>query len=147
MSDADPAPAPATTDSNTTSKPSPAAFSLDSITSMIGNKNKTPEGDPPTEGPNILPTNPPTDTTPPEGDNSAPPGIHAIPPPKKEISPQEMIMSFLFIVFCCVGIYFGLTLGMSEGRGYLLFIQSFGPWIRSWFTSRHTLASVYDVKK
>ena len=141
MSDADPA--PATTDSNTTSKP--ATFSLDSIKAMAGGVK--PDLAPKTEGPDVLPTNPPTDTTPPPGDNSAPPGIPVIPPPKKEISPQEMFMSFLFIVFCVVGIYFGLTLGMSEGRGYLLFIQSFGPWIRSWFTSRHALPSVYDVKK
>jgi hypothetical protein len=141
MSDADPT--PAASDSKTTSKP--ASFSLDSLKAMAGGVK--PDVAPKTEGPDVLPTNPPTDTTPPPGDNSAPPPIHGIPPPKKEISPQEMFMSFLFILFSAVGIYFGITLGMSEGHGYLLFIQSFGPWIRSWFTSRHALSSVYDVKK
>jgi len=139
----DPDPTPAASDSKTTSKP--ASFSLDSLKAMAGGVK--PDVAPKTEGPDVLPTNPPTDTTPPPGDNSAPPPIHGIPPPKKEISPQELFMGFLFILFSVAGIYFGLTLGMTEGRGYLLFVQSFGPWIRSWFTSRHALPTPYDIKK
>lgn len=142
----DPDPAPGTTDSNTTSQPAPASFSMDSLKSMISKKNTTEGGQPPKEGANVLPTNPPTDTTPPPGDNSAPPGIPVIPPPKKELSPQEMLMGFLFLVLSIIGIYFGWTLGIQEGRGYLLFIQSFGPWIRSWFTARTTQASAYITK-
>lgn len=142
-----PDPAPATTDTKTTTS-LPASLSLDSLKSMM--PGSTPAAPPPNtkEGPNILPTNPPTDTTPPEGDNSAPPPVKGdIPPPKKELTLQEILMGVLFLVLCVVGIYFGLTLGIEEGHGYLLFIQSFGPWIRSWFTSRHALPSVYDIKK
>lgn len=144
----DPDPAPGTTDSNTTSKPAPTSLSLESLKSMITQKNTTTDGSSPKEGPNILPTNPPADTSPAPGDNSAPQAIDSAPPPKgKELTPQEMMMGFLFLVLSVIGIYFGWTLGIQHGRGYLLFVQSFGPWIRSWFTSRHALPSVYDVKK
>jgi hypothetical protein len=140
-----PDPAPATTDSNTTSKPAPT-ISLDSLKAMIPGTSAAPSK-PVGEGPDILPSNPQTDTTPPPGDNSAPPPIPVIPAPKKEISLQEILMGILFLVLSVAGIYFGFTLGLEEGRGYLLFVQSFGPWIRGWFTSRHATPSVYDIKK
>ena len=87
-------------------------------------------------GPVLAPSSNPTPATPtPAGDNSPPPAItNATPATKKEgITFQQFFISILFLVLTGAAIYYGWTLGQLEGRGYLLYVQSFGSWLRSWF--------------
>jgi hypothetical protein len=88
------------------------------------------------EGPIIdYPAQPVVNPPPPSGDNSPPPAItNATPATKKEgITFQQFFISILFLVLTGAAIYYGWTLGQLEGRGYLLYVQSFGSWLRSWF--------------
>lgn len=79
-------------------------------------------------------TTPSTIAAPPVVDNSAPPGVVVTPPTKKEgVSIQDFIVTILGLVFMGYGIYYGWILGQQKGREYLLYMQSFGPWLRSWF--------------
>jgi hypothetical protein len=71
----------------------------------------------------------------PMGNNSPPSGISQTPAPKKEgISFQDLIMSIFYLIFTGYAIYYGWTLGQMHGREYLIYVQSFGLWLRSWFT-------------
>ena len=72
---------------------------------------------------------------PPPVDNSAPPGIKCpTPETKKEgITFEQFFISILFLVLTGLAVFYGWTLGQSEGRVYLLYVQSFGTWLRSWF--------------
>jgi hypothetical protein len=90
----------------------------------------------PREGPIPAPssTEPVVIPSPPKGDNSAPPSITPTPETKKEgITFQQFFIGILFLVLTGFAIFYGWILGQSEGRGYLLYIQSFGAWLRSWF--------------
>lgn len=72
---------------------------------------------------------------PPSGNNSAPPPLTSTPPTKKEgMTLQDLILSILYLVFTGYAIYYGWVLGQTRGREYLLYVQSYGPWLRSWFT-------------
>ena len=112
----------------------PAAATSSSIpasvlSSLLQSKNTQ-------EGPQPAPGSTPTPVIPtPSGDNSAPPPITNTTPPTKPNAPSltVIISSILFFVLAGVAIYYGWTLGTQKGRDYLLFIQSFGPWLRSFF--------------
>jgi hypothetical protein len=87
------------------------------------------------EGPIPAPTNLPSPTIyNPFGDNSAPPAIqNPTPPTKNEVDFVKIFSTILYFIFSGIAIYYGWTLGQKEGREYLLYVQSFGPWLRSWF--------------
>jgi hypothetical protein len=120
----DPQPVNTTTPipSGDTSSGTPAAATLSSIPFSLGPQ--------PATGP--APTQP---VTQPVGNNSAPPAITNPTPATKPTGPNiaEVIGFILFVILSGFGIYYGWVLGMQKGREYLLFIQSFGPWLRSWF--------------
>lgn len=89
------------------------------------------------EGPIPAPQGPPVVIPPPPpGNNSPPPPIQSTPPTKKEgISFKTLVLGILKIIFTLYAIYYGWILGQQHGREYLLYVQSYGPWLRSWFTS------------
>ena len=87
-------------------------------------------------GPQPAPSSTPTLNEPqPKGDNSAPPPITNPTSPTKPNTPSlaTIIGTILFFVLGGYGIYYGWIMGMQKGREYLLFVQSFGPWLRSFF--------------
>lgn len=136
------APDPASNDQDqSTSKPAPA-FDLSTLSSMIPGQQKVSDNvsdtpDPPPEGPIIVNTNPQPDLSPPEGDNGAPRArLRDLEPPPEPIDFQNILMNILFLIVCGFAIYYGWGFGQEFGRGYLLYWQSWGPWWRSWFTSR-----------
>lgn len=71
----------------------------------------------------------------PKVDNSAPPPIlSTTPPTKKEgISFQDLIITIFYLIFTGYAIYYGWVFGQQKGRDYLLYVQSIGTWLRSWF--------------
>jgi len=70
----------------------------------------------------------------PKGNNSPPPSTSQTPPTKKEgMSFQDLIVSIFYLVFTGYAIYYGWILGQRHGREYLMYVQTFGPWLRSWF--------------
>lgn len=70
----------------------------------------------------------------PKGDNGAPPAIlNVTPPTKKEGFLKEFVLGILYLVFTGYAIYYGWMYGQQKGREYLLYLQSWGPWLRSWF--------------
>lgn len=88
----------------------------------------------PKEGPIPAPTTPTPPIIEPTGDNGPPPAITSTPPTKKEGFLKEMVLMILYIYFTGIAIYYGWTYGQQTGRDYLLYVQSWGPWLRSWFT-------------
>ena len=134
-------PAPANTPDPTVGTPATIDVAA-SLNSLMPGQQKVPPKvpdtpPPPAEGPVIVMPNPPTDTTPPPGDNGAPPARPPnIPPPNNSISFQDVFINILFVVLCVIGGYYGWAMGQEYARSYLLYVQSYGPWIRSWFTSR-----------
>ena len=85
-------------------------------------------------GPIPGPSTPPSQAVPkPAGDNSAPPAIlNPTPATKNEIPLSQIIGGFVFLILAGFAIMYGWALGQTQGRSYLLYIQSFGTWIRSW---------------
>ena len=71
----------------------------------------------------------------PTGNNSAPPPIlSTTPPTKKEgTSFQDLIITIFYLIFTGYAIYYGWVFGQQKGRDYLLYVQSIGAWLRSWF--------------
>lgn len=89
------------------------------------------------EGPIPAPSTTPAVTIPssPAGNNSAPPGVSPTPPTKKEgITFHSLVVSIVSLIFMGYAIYYGWIMGQQHGQEYLLYVQSFGPWLRSWFT-------------
>jgi hypothetical protein len=71
---------------------------------------------------------------PPKGNNSPPTATSETPATKKEgISFQDFVVSIFYLIFTGYAIYYGWTLGLRHGREYLMYVQSYGPWLRSWF--------------
>ena len=114
------------------SNPAPAAQTLpppDSSTPQTkadsaDNSPKTPE------------TAPRESTPPPTSDkNSAPPPHEDTTPPTKNdpIPLSQIVGGFVFMILAGFAIYYGWILGQFQGRQYLLYVQSFGPWLRSFF--------------
>jgi hypothetical protein len=64
--------------------------------------------------------------------NSAPPPIeHPTPETKNDPIPfSQIVGGFVFIILAYFAIYYGWVLGQFQGREYLLYVQSFGPWVR-----------------
>jgi hypothetical protein len=79
----------------------------------------------------------PADLSTQKKDNSAPPPIeNPTPPTKNDPVPfSQIVGSFVFMILAGFAIYYGWILGQSQGRAYLLYIQSFGPWLRSFFVT------------
>lgn len=91
----------------------------------------------PVEGPIPAPSSgaPVIIPPPPPGNNSPPPLIISTPPTKKEgFNFKDLIVSILYLVFTGYAIYYGWFMGQQHAREYLLYVQSYGPWLRSWFT-------------
>lgn len=64
--------------------------------------------------------------------NSAPPPItNPTPPTKNDPIPfSQIVGGFVFMILAYFAIYYGWVLGQFQGREYLLYVQSFGPWVR-----------------
>ena len=137
-----PDPAPATTDDPTVGTPAPTPDVASALNSLMPGQQEVPEKipdtpPPPAEGPIIVTPNPPM-VTHPLGKNGAPPRRMPDPePPAEPVSLQKIAINILFVILCGFGIYYGWTMGQEFGVTYLLYVQSWGPWLRSWITARH----------
>jgi hypothetical protein len=89
----------------------------------------------PAEGPIPAPSGPAVVIpAPPSGDNSAPPALTTTPKTQKSgIAFKDLLLGIFYFIFTAYAIYYGWILGQQKGREYLLYIQSFGPWVRSFF--------------
>ena len=88
------------------------------------------------EGPIPAPSGTPTPDQPiSTGNNSPPPAItNPTPETKNDPIPLSQIVSgFVFIILAGFAVFYGWILGQTEGRTFLLYVQTFGPWIRGWF--------------
>jgi hypothetical protein len=64
----------------------------------------------------------------------APPAItNPTPPTKKEGFLKEFVLGIFYLIFTGYAIYYGWIYGQQNGRQYLLYVQSWAPWLRSWF--------------
>jgi hypothetical protein len=80
-------------------------------------------------------TSPAVFSGPPKADNSAPPPITnpTLPTKKEGIRLSDIVLGILYLVFTGYAIFYGWMYGQQIGRDYLLYIQSWGLWFRSWF--------------
>ena len=108
----------------------PPAATTSSIPALFTQSKQYNEGPQPAPGATPTPDKPA-----PKGDNSAPPAITNPTPltPADAPSLASVVGSILFFILAGFGIYYGWVLGMQKGREYLLFVQSFGSWLRSFF--------------
>lgn len=124
---------PTPSSTNASSMPASAGGLGDSLRAALPS-SLTGSGNPPL-GPVPAPSS--TDTLPIKpspGDNSAPPPVATTPVTQKQgLTIQQIIVGILFFIFTGYAIYYGWILGQQEARVYLLYVQSFGPWLRGFF--------------